>query len=811
MGVSAMLKVMSLTLLVTLCWGQGQDAALSAGAYGFPVVNSVVSRIRSNCIFSEDRLFLRRTAYVMSRDGRETATYRNGFDGGIWQVTEAMFEATTNCSQPSIKTACDNIASKLQIHWPAVKWSDLRKPLYSGLAAALYTLKTLGTSDMPGNISSQAPIWAQVYGQSASVYVTKAAQAPVFECKDKLDLAFILDSSGSVSVKDFGLMKQFAAHVVDVMNVSQDAIRIADIVYASTVQVFFAFNDYHSKAAVKRKLLNTMKFGSTTNTAGALTLARTTLYDGIRGARENVKKVAVLVTDGMSNSRPSTERAAKLLKDEGTTVFAIGVGGYNLAELQAVASYPICSHVFTMDSFDKIDSIITEIQKSTCEANHKLTESKPIKGELTEEPSVTTTETTTPDPDKTIEAKVSCGILNIYVSTKDPKPGPEVFDELYTASPGAPTVLRTVETLSPGTPVYVTVVGTRLPSSMAALSNCSDYSWEIAVEKKKYITVVCKENGVERACTKADINYAGVCPKDKDVNYPVKNPCTQENLDKGIMRFSYPYDPTKFLQCDKQGKYYITPCPGGAIYNAETRECGFSSPGSSDTQESNSDGQGDGREEASPVTPVPPVGIASVCTSQALKKHQFYHTYQADPKKFIQCDAWGNAYLMPCGPNTVWSQTAYTCVHAPKRARAADAASTTEATILMPSCQHDQLYVFPGDRHKFYICNYGRLHTKICPPGLVFNLSAKMCDWPQGSSSAPKRTHSANADKAATTEATILMPSCQHDQLYDFPGDRHKFYICNYGRLHTKICPPGLVFKLDAQLCDWPPLPSSRP
>ena len=40
----------------------------------------------NRCIFSEDRLFLRRLAYVVSRDGTGTATYRPGFNGGIWQV-----------------------------------------------------------------------------------------------------------------------------------------------------------------------------------------------------------------------------------------------------------------------------------------------------------------------------------------------------------------------------------------------------------------------------------------------------------------------------------------------------------------------------------------------------------------------------------------------------------------------------------------------------------------------------------------------------------------------------------------------------
>ena len=32
------------------------------------------------------------------------------------------------------------------------------------------------------------------------------------------------------------------------------------------------------------------------------------------------------------------------------------------------------------------------------------------------------------------------------------------------------------------------------------------------------------------------------------MNYPIDNPCTQESLEKGVMRHRHPYDPTKFLQ-----------------------------------------------------------------------------------------------------------------------------------------------------------------------------------------------------------------------------------------------------------------------
>ena len=57
-------------------------------------------------------------------------------------------------------------------------------------------------------------------------------------------------------------------------------------------------------------------------------------------------------------------------------MFAVGVGNYNLDELKVVASDPICSHVLTLTSFDHIQSILTEIQKSACEGESERKEKK---------------------------------------------------------------------------------------------------------------------------------------------------------------------------------------------------------------------------------------------------------------------------------------------------------------------------------------------------------------------------------------------------------------------------------------------------
>ena len=55
-------------------------------AMGSAVVQAVVDLIREHCIYPDDRLFLRRLAYVESRDGMDPKTFRPGYFGGIWQV-----------------------------------------------------------------------------------------------------------------------------------------------------------------------------------------------------------------------------------------------------------------------------------------------------------------------------------------------------------------------------------------------------------------------------------------------------------------------------------------------------------------------------------------------------------------------------------------------------------------------------------------------------------------------------------------------------------------------------------------------------
>ena len=79
------------TLACILMCNAQVDDTVTAGASGSDVVHAVVGRIEDgriegSKIFPNDNQFLRRIAYVESKDGADQGTYRSGYNEGIWQV-----------------------------------------------------------------------------------------------------------------------------------------------------------------------------------------------------------------------------------------------------------------------------------------------------------------------------------------------------------------------------------------------------------------------------------------------------------------------------------------------------------------------------------------------------------------------------------------------------------------------------------------------------------------------------------------------------------------------------------------------------
>ena len=162
-----------------------------------------------------------------------------------------------------------------------------------------------------------------------------------------------MDESGSVGYSNFELMKGFVHDISNSFNIGPDAVRIGVLTYSSGHTFEFYLNDYSTKADVLNAIDSINFSGGGTNTAGALNAIRTEAFTEANGARpstQGLPRITIVITDGYSNSFSQTVSAAQQLHNEGIIVFAIGIAGANINELNGIASDP--SYVSFISSFD---------------------------------------------------------------------------------------------------------------------------------------------------------------------------------------------------------------------------------------------------------------------------------------------------------------------------------------------------------------------------------------------------------------------------------------------------------------------------
>ena len=135
-------------------------------AKGSAAVLLSVGRIQQSGVFND---ILRRIAYVETRDGTLSETFREGYDGGIWAVDEDAFRSTQNTDVfARLPAKIEQIEELLQINWLDAEWSDLRKPLYSALAARLiiFNASTSESVPPPDDLAGQAQFWVEYYNRN---------------------------------------------------------------------------------------------------------------------------------------------------------------------------------------------------------------------------------------------------------------------------------------------------------------------------------------------------------------------------------------------------------------------------------------------------------------------------------------------------------------------------------------------------------------------------------------------------------------------------------------------------------------------
>jgi receptor-type tyrosine-protein phosphatase Q len=178
----------------------------------------------------------------------------------------------------------------------------------------------------------------------------------------KIDLVFVMDASGSIGSTGYRQCTTFAKDVVASFDVGSDQTRVGSVTYASGVRPDFYLNANYNGPTVQNMLANLRYTGGGTATYAGLDMAAkyfsSTAY-GSRPSSEGVPRTVVVITDGVSNSRTATLAAAQRLKDNGVSIFAIGLGRYlNMVEINGMASAPISTNAFVLSQVSDISGFV---------------------------------------------------------------------------------------------------------------------------------------------------------------------------------------------------------------------------------------------------------------------------------------------------------------------------------------------------------------------------------------------------------------------------------------------------------------------
>ncbi|KAG9464555.1 hypothetical protein GDO78_019758 [Eleutherodactylus coqui] len=177
-----------------------------------------------------------------------------------------------------------------------------------------------------------------------------------------LDIVFLIDGSSSITSFDFQTMLDFVTTVME--DFSDSNVQFALMQYSSVYKTHFNFMNF-SKIRNPKLLTRGIiqQRGTATHTCNAIMKVIKELFDPRKGARENVEKLLIIITDGESRmddttAADSTREANRL----GVQRIAIGVGNafsHPLAndELKSIASLKSEDHVFKVTDFSALKSL----------------------------------------------------------------------------------------------------------------------------------------------------------------------------------------------------------------------------------------------------------------------------------------------------------------------------------------------------------------------------------------------------------------------------------------------------------------------
>lgn len=171
-------------------------------------------------------------------------------------------------------------------------------------------------------------------------------------------------------------MKSIAVY----MGFKPNRTHIGVVLYSKTAEMYSRFGSQHTMRKLFRILLKMPHLQDVTRIDLALHVAHTQLFTTEGGMREDVKKIAILFTDGEQTTDGVTDliplkEAANKLRERGIVVFAVGIGmGARRDQLLEIAGSG--EYVIMLESFTELQQSAIKIATSTCQQVEGKSENK---------------------------------------------------------------------------------------------------------------------------------------------------------------------------------------------------------------------------------------------------------------------------------------------------------------------------------------------------------------------------------------------------------------------------------------------------
>ncbi|XP_071091876.1 uncharacterized protein [Haliotis cracherodii] len=192
-------------------------------------------------------------------------------------------------------------------------------------------------------------------------------------CLQKADLVFMIDSSSNVGIAQHQQLENFLKNFLIRLPVGKDKVQVGLIQYSSYPSAGFPLSMYTDRNDLLKAVDSLRYMGGGTNTADALKYMREQTFSQTSGARTDVPRIGIVITNGHSSNPTATTTEADKARSSNIGLIGVGVGsGLDLNELNNIADNPHTSNTFTISDYDQLQNSIPQILNAACNINRMV-------------------------------------------------------------------------------------------------------------------------------------------------------------------------------------------------------------------------------------------------------------------------------------------------------------------------------------------------------------------------------------------------------------------------------------------------------